>query len=72
MGEDGAEGDKRERLRTVEADIERLRAELPRPTEDAADFVDAGQNLTARQELGGQIEALENERQRLRDDLGLD
>ncbi|MBT2213883.1 MULTISPECIES: hypothetical protein [Actinomadura] len=67
-----SEADKRDRLRVVEADLDRLRAELPQPTEDAGDFVDAGQNLAAREELSGRIELLEDERRRLRDDLGLD
>ncbi|WP_344267631.1 hypothetical protein [Actinomadura napierensis] len=63
--------EKRARLRDLDANISRLRAELPPPNGDAADFVDAGQNLAAREELAGQIESLENERQQLRDQLGM-
>jgi hypothetical protein len=65
------EDEKRARIRDLDANISRLRAELPAPSADATDFVDAGQNLAAREELAGQIEALENERHRLREELGL-
>jgi hypothetical protein len=67
MNDDG----KRARLRDLDESIARLRAEVPPPSADATDFVDAGQNLAAREELNGLIEAMENERQQLRDELGL-
>ncbi|WP_030165388.1 hypothetical protein [Spirillospora albida] len=63
--------DKRARLRVIDEDLDRLRADLTPPLADAHDHVDAGQNLTAREELSGQIEQLEDERLRLRDELGL-
>jgi hypothetical protein len=62
--------EKRARLRDLDEDIARLRAEVPAPSADATDFVDGGQNLAAREELAGQIEGLENERRRLLDELG--
>ena len=61
---------KRERLRVIEEDIARLRAELPQPSGEPQDFVDAGQELAAREELLGRIELLENERRWLKDELG--
>ncbi|MFS2294794.1 MAG: hypothetical protein FWJ90_19215 [Actinomadura sp.] len=66
-GDDG-----RERLREIDETLERLRAEVPGPPTDiAADFADAGQYLAAREELEGQIELLEAERERLRERLDL-
>ncbi|QKW34084.1 hypothetical protein HUT06_08650 [Actinomadura sp. NAK00032] len=66
-----SEGELRERLGQVEDSLDRLRADLPDPPGDAGDFVDSGQYLAQREELEGQIELLENERERLRDALGL-
>lgn len=63
-GDDG-----QDRLREIDETLERLRAEVPGPPPDAADFADAGQYLAARQELEGQIELLESERERLRERL---
>ncbi|HEY8480508.1 MAG TPA: hypothetical protein VIL71_11805 [Spirillospora sp.] len=60
-GDDG-----RDRLREIEETIGRLRAEIPEPPGDATDFADAGQYLAAREEIEGQIELLEAERERLR------
>ncbi len=66
-----SEEELRERLGQVEESLARLRADLPAPPADAGDFVDSGQYLAQREELEGQIEVLENERERLRDSLGL-
>ncbi|TDD67252.1 hypothetical protein [Actinomadura rubrisoli] len=65
------ESEKRDRLRMIDEDLARLREDLTPPPGDARDFVDAGQDLAAREELAGQIELLEAERRRLRDELGL-
>ncbi|MFA1541203.1 hypothetical protein [Actinomadura monticuli] len=65
------EEERRTRLREIEESLERLRADLPAPTGDAGDFVDSGQYLAQREELQGQIEQLEAERETLRDSLGL-
>ncbi|MEU8342993.1 hypothetical protein [Actinomadura meyerae] len=67
-----SEEELRTRLRQVEESLERLRADLPGPPDDPGDFVDAGQYLSQREELEGQIELLEAERERLRDSLGLE
>ncbi|MFD0685126.1 hypothetical protein [Actinomadura fibrosa] len=61
---------KRERLGIIEEDLERLRAAIPERTDGPMDAVDAAQELTAREELLGQIEQLEAERERLQDELG--
>ncbi|GAA0572112.1 hypothetical protein [Actinomadura livida] len=61
----------RDRLREIDETLDRLRAELPSPSDDPTDFVDSGQYLAARQELEGQIELLESERERLRGRLGM-
>ncbi|TYK49326.1 hypothetical protein [Actinomadura decatromicini] len=76
MSEKGAgrpddDDDRRERLREIEQSLERLRADLVPPREDAGDNIDSAQNLTAREEIAGQIELLEYERERLRSALGL-
>lgn len=63
--------DRRTRLREIDESIDRLRADLTPPPADARDNVDAGQYLAAREELEGQIELLEYERERLRDELGM-
>lgn len=63
--------DRRARLREIDESLDRLRADLPSPPGDAGDRVDSGQYLAAREELEGQIELLEAERERLRDRLGL-
>lgn len=63
--------DERDRLREIDRTLERLRAELPAPPVDATDFADSGQYLAAREELEGQIELLESERERLRERLGM-
>ncbi|TDC97386.1 hypothetical protein [Actinomadura sp. 7K507] len=65
-GEDG-----RDRLRELDETLDRLRADLPSPPTDATDFADSGQYLAAREELEGQIELLESERERLREQLGI-
>ncbi|TDC44029.1 hypothetical protein E1281_34555 [Actinomadura sp. KC345] len=65
-GEDG-----RDRLRELDETLDRLRADLPAPPDDATDFADSGQYLAAREELEGQIELLESERERLREQLGI-
>ena len=65
-GEDG-----RDRLRELDETLDRLRADLPAPPGDATDFADAGQYLAAREEIEGQIELLESERERLREQLGI-
>lgn len=67
VGDDEA----RDRLREIDETLDRLRSELPAPSGDPADFVDSGQYLAARQELEGQIELLESERERLRGRLGM-
>ncbi|TDB87441.1 hypothetical protein [Actinomadura sp. 7K534] len=61
----------RDRLREIDETLDRLRSELPSPSDDPTDFVDSGQYLAARQELEGQIELLESERERLRGRLGM-
>lgn len=66
-----SEDERRTRLREIEESLARLRADLPSPPADAGDFVDSGQYLAQREELQGQIEVLEAERERLRDSLGL-
>ncbi|MFB4311104.1 hypothetical protein [Actinomadura sp. GTD37] len=65
------EDERRTRLREIDESLDRLRADLPEPSADAGDFIDAGQYLAQREELQGQIEQLEAERERLRDSLGL-
>ncbi|RKS72055.1 hypothetical protein BZB76_4868 [Actinomadura pelletieri DSM 43383] len=64
------EDDRRTRLRDIDESLDRLRADLTPPSGDAGDNVDSGQYLAARQELEGQIELLEYERERLRVELG--
>ncbi|MFI0410193.1 hypothetical protein [Actinomadura sp. 3N508] len=66
-----ANDDRRARLRDIDASLDRLRADLTPPPADAGDNIDSGQYLAARQELEGQIELLEYERERLRSELGL-
>lgn len=60
--------DRRARLREIDTDLRAMRAEQIAPVDDG-DYGDAGQNLTAREELAGQIENLEAERLRLADEL---
>lgn len=62
---------KRERLRDIEADLDRLRQDLIPPPGDAHDYIDSAQDLNAREEIGGMIETLEAEHERLRAQLGL-
>lgn len=64
------EDERRTRLREIDESLERLRADLPDPPADAGDMVDSAQYLAQREELAGQIEQLEAERQRLSDSLG--
>jgi hypothetical protein len=61
--------DRRTRLREIDESLDRLRADLTPPSGDPGDNVDAGQYLAAREELEGQIELLEYERERLRGEL---
>ncbi|XRQ11713.1 hypothetical protein ACN3XK_12745 [Actinomadura welshii] len=68
---EAAGDDGRDRLREIDQALERLRADLPGPPEDATDFADGGQYLAAREELEGQIQLLESERERLRERLGM-
>jgi hypothetical protein len=70
MNQSQPEDDRRTRLSDIEESLARLRADLPPPPGDATDFVDSGQYLAAREELQGQIELLEAERERLRAALG--
>ncbi|QXJ24381.1 hypothetical protein AGRA3207_005695 [Actinomadura graeca] len=63
------DAERRDRLRVIDEDLARLRADLTPPPEAPRDFVDGGQDLAAREELAGQIEVLEAERQRLEDEL---
>ncbi|CNG39212.1 Uncharacterised protein [Mycobacterium tuberculosis] len=65
------EDERRARLSEIEETLDRLRADLPAPTGDPGDFIDSAQYLSQREELQGQIDALEAERERLRDSLGL-
>jgi len=60
----------RTRIREIEESVKVLRAQVPEPESDAGDAVDAAQNLQAREELLGQIENLEDERERLLEELG--
>jgi hypothetical protein len=66
-----SEDERRARLRELDESLDRLRADIPDPPTDAGDMVDSGQYLAQREELQGQIELLEAERERLRDSLGL-
>ncbi|WP_131737185.1 hypothetical protein [Actinomadura roseirufa] len=59
------DADRQARIREIDEALARLRADLTPPPGEPRDFVDAGQDLAAREELGGQIEALESERRRL-------
>ncbi|GAA4224887.1 hypothetical protein GCM10022254_05460 [Actinomadura meridiana] len=61
--------DRRSRLREIDESLDRLRADLTPPSGDAGDNVDSGQYLAAREELEGQIELLEYERERLRGEI---
>ncbi|WP_433333703.1 hypothetical protein [Spirillospora sp. CA-294931] len=69
MTEQGA-GDREARLREIDEDLARLRAELGEPGDEPRDYGEAGQDLNARAEQGAQIEALENERRRLTSEPG--
>ncbi|MES9537213.1 MULTISPECIES: hypothetical protein [unclassified Actinomadura] len=71
MNESEPEDDRRARLRDLEESLARLRADLPSPSGDPTDMVDSGQYLAQREELQGQIDLLEAERERLRADLGM-
>ncbi|NDU74657.1 hypothetical protein GWI34_18785 [Actinomadura sp. DSM 109109] len=71
MNQSETEDERRARLRDIDESLERLRAELPAPSGDPADMVDSGQYLAQREELQGQIELLEAERERLRGRLGM-
>ncbi|WP_344825352.1 hypothetical protein [Actinocorallia longicatena] len=64
--------EKKRRLDEVEKDLEGLRRQLQPPPDEPRDFADAGADLNQREELAGQIEVMENERDRLRTELGLD
>ena len=64
--------DKKARLKEIEEDIAGLRREFPDPTDDPQDYGDAGAALTQRQEISAQLEALAAERDRLKEELGLD
>lgn len=70
-GRPGEDDDRRGRLREIEDSLARLRADLVPPPEYAGDNIDSGQYLAAREEIEGQIELLEYERDRLRAALGL-
>ncbi|MFF5260754.1 hypothetical protein ACFY4C_17585 [Actinomadura viridis] len=61
---------KRTRLRDIEETLETLRGELGDRTDEPRDYGDAGQDLVAREEHAAQVEALENERRKLREELG--
>ncbi|TDD84872.1 hypothetical protein E1293_12120 [Actinomadura darangshiensis] len=71
MNQSQPDDDRRTRLRDIEESLARLHADLPAPSGDATDMVDSGQYLAAREELQGQIELLEAERERLRTALGM-
>ncbi|MEV3919918.1 hypothetical protein [Actinomadura coerulea] len=71
MNQSETEDDRRARLRDIEDSLKRLRADLPEPSGDPTDMVDSGQYLAQREELQGQIDLLEAERERLRADLGM-
>lgn len=55
------------RIRDIDADLARMRGEIDPSIDGPHDMVDSGQNLAAREELAGQIEELEAERERLMD-----
>ncbi|MFC6878216.1 MULTISPECIES: hypothetical protein [Actinomadura] len=63
--------DKRARLREIETDLDALRRELPGPVDGPLDANEAAENLQEREETAGRIEDLEEERTRLRDELGV-
>ncbi|WP_067483393.1 hypothetical protein [Actinomadura hibisca] len=62
--------DKRGRIREIDDALRMLRGELGEPNDDPQDFGDAGQALQARADRDAQIETLENERERLQQELG--
>jgi len=68
----GTVEEKKARLKEIEEDIEGLRRELPDPTDDPQDYGDAGAALAQRQEISAQLEVLAAERDRLKEELGLD
>ncbi len=53
------------RIREIDEDLARMRGDIDPSVDGPHDMVDAGQNLAAREELAGQIEELEAERERL-------
>jgi uncharacterized membrane protein YukC len=65
-----SDDEKRQRVRDIERTLETLRGELGERSDDPRDYGDSGQDLVAREEHAAQIEALESERQRLREELG--
>lgn len=65
-----AEDEKRTRLRDLERTLATLRGELGERTDDPRDYGDSGQDLVAREEHAAQLEALENERRQLLEELG--
>jgi hypothetical protein len=65
-----SDDEKRQRVRDIERTLETLRGELGERSDDPRDYGDSGQDLVAREEHAAQVEALESERQRLREELG--
>ncbi|WP_018653333.1 hypothetical protein [Actinomadura flavalba] len=65
-----SEDEKRARLTEIEKTLRSLRGELGDNDDEPADFGDSGQDLQARAERDGQMEVLEQERDRLRAELG--
>ncbi|XVQ12549.1 hypothetical protein ACQP1W_08315 [Spirillospora sp. CA-255316] len=65
-----SDDEKRKRIRDIERTLDTLRGELGEPSDDPRDYGDSGQDLVAREEHAAQIESLEAEHQRLREELG--
>lgn len=65
-----ADDERRTRLRDIERTLATLRGELGDRSDDPRDYGDSGQDLVAREEHAAQVEALENERRRLLEELG--
>jgi hypothetical protein len=64
-----AEDRRRERIRAIEATLAVLRGELGERSDDPRDYGDSGQDLMAREQHAAQMDALEDERRRLLEEL---
>jgi hypothetical protein len=64
-----AEDARRARIRDIEETLSVLRGELGDRSDDPRDFGDSGQDLEAREDHEGRIQALEDERRSLLEQL---